>query len=144
MSHPRLLPISTHTTLAILINQRPGNSTEAALLKVVNGLFLPLNKGSISVLSLHDFSLEIDTIDHPILVHLLHTDLGFTDTVLHWFSSYPTDATHYISLPNHYFPIAPVLSGVPQGSVLCPTLITMYIKRLSAIIVSHYHAPFIC
>ena len=29
--------------------------------------------------------------DHPILVHRLHTDFGFTDAVLQWFSSYLTD-----------------------------------------------------
>ena len=143
-SHPRLLPTSTHTTLAILINQRPGISTETALLKVVDDLFLPLNKGNISVQSLLDISLAIDTIGHPILVRRLNTDFGFTDTVLQWYLSYPTDPTQYISLPNLYFAFAPVLSGVPQGSVLGPVLFTMYTKPLSAIIVSHYHAPFIC
>ena len=84
-----------------------------------------------------DFSSEFDTIDHPILVHRLHTDLGFTDAVLQWFSSYLTDRTHYVSLSNHCSDFAPVHSGVPQGSVLGPILITMYTKPLSAIIDSH-------
>ena len=74
---------------------RPGHSTEKSLLKVVNNLFLSLNKGNISVLALLDFSSAFDTIDHPILVHRLHTDFGFTDAVLQWFSSYLTDRTHY-------------------------------------------------
>ena len=133
---------------------RPGHSTETALLKVVNDLFLSLNKGNISVLALLDFSSAFDTIDHPsssrkvqlqksedkrypILVHRLHTDFGFTDTVLQWFPSYLTDRTHYVSLSNHCSAFTHVHSGVPQGSVLGPILITMYIKPLSAIIDSH-------
>ena len=59
---------------------RPGHSTETALLKVVNDPFLSLIKGNISVLALLDFSSAFDTTDHPILVHRLHTDFGFTDT----------------------------------------------------------------
>ena len=84
-----------------------------------------------------DFSSAFDTIDHTILVHRLHTDFGFTDTVLQWFSSYLTDRTHYVSLSNHCSDFAPVHSGVTQCSVLGPMLFTMYIKPLSAIIDSH-------
>ena len=116
---------------------RPGHSNETALLNVVNDLSISLNKGNISVLALLYFSSAFDTIDHPILVHRLHTHLGFTDAVLQWFSSYQTDRTHYVSLSNHCSDFAPVHSGVPQGSVLCPILFTMYTKPLSAIIDSH-------
>ena len=87
---------------------RPGHSTETALLKVVIDLFLSLNKGNISVLALLDFS---SAIDHPILVHRLHTDFGFTDAVLQWFSPYLTDRTHYVSLSNHCSSFVPVHSG---------------------------------
>ena len=100
-------------------------------------MFLSLNKDNISVLALLDFSSVFDTIDHPILVHCLHTDFGFADTVLKWFSSYLTDRTHYVSLSNHFSAFAPVHSGVPKGSVLGPMHVTMYIKPLSAIIDSH-------
>ena len=59
----------------------PDQSTEAALMKVVNDLLLSPNKGYISVISLLDFSSAFDTIDHSLLVHRLHTDFEFTDTV---------------------------------------------------------------
>ena len=111
---------------------RPGHCTETALLKVVNDLFLSLNKGNISVLALLDFSSAFDTIDHPILVHRLHTDFGFTDAVLQLFSSYLTDRMHYV-----YLIIALLLLLYTQGSVLFPILFSMYFKTLSAIIDIH-------
>ena len=104
--------------------------------KVVDDLFLSLDKGNMYMLALLDFS-AFDTIDHSILVHHLHTDFEFTDTVLQYFSSYLTDRTHYVSLSNHCSAFAPVHSGVPQSSVHGPMHFTMYIKPLSAIIDSH-------
>ena len=88
-------------------------------------------------LALLDFSSAFDTIDHPVLVHCLHTDLGFTDTVLKWISSYLTDCTHYVSLSNHCSGFAPVHSDVPRISVPGPIHFFMHIKPLSIIIDSH-------
>ena len=85
---------------------RTGHTTVTALLKVVNDLFLSLNKGNMSILLA--FTSAFDIINHSILVHSLHTDFVFTDAVLQWFSSYLTDRTQYISLSNHCSAFAPV------------------------------------
>ena len=97
------------------------------------------------MLALIDFSSAFDTIERPILVHRHHTDFGFTDAVLQWFSSYLTNRTYDVWLSNHCSAFAPVHSGVLQVSVLGPMHFTMYIKPF----VCHYrlalyHTPFIC
>ena len=66
---------------------RPGHSTETALQIVVNDLFISPIKGSMSVLALLYFFSAFSTIDHSILVHRLHTHLGFTDDVLKFIKS---------------------------------------------------------
>ena len=107
-------------------------------------MFLSLNKGNISVLSLLDFSSALHTIDHPILVHRLHTDFGFTDTVLQWFSSYLADV-HTTSL---YLIIALLLLLytqvflMVQFMALCfsPCILTHFPPLLTHIIIHHSFA----
>ena len=83
-----------------------------------------------------------DMIDHYILEHHLHTDFGFTYTVLQWISSYLTNRSQYVSLSNHWSAFAPVHSSVPQDSVLGPILFTMYAKPLPDIIDLNIHHSF--
>ena len=52
----------------------PCHSTETALLKVVDDLFLSLSNSNMFVLALLSFSSAFDSIDHSTLVHHLHTD----------------------------------------------------------------------
>ena len=80
------------------------------------------------MLSMIDISSAFGTNDHSIHAHRLHTDFGFSYSVLQWFSSYLTDRTHYVSLCNHCSVFA-VHTGVPHGSVLGPILFTMYKKK---------------
>ena len=119
------------------------DETETALQKVVNYLLFSLSKGSMSALALLDFSSAFDTMNHPILVHRLHTDFGITDSPS-IVSSYLTNCAQYVSLSNNCYAFTAVLSGVSQCLVLGLIRFSMYIKPLSAIIYLHYHTPFIC
>ena len=65
-----ILPVLSYLNSHNLYNTfqsayRPGHSAEAALLKVVDDLFLSLNKGNMIILSL--YSVSILTLDLPIL-----------------------------------------------------------------------------
>ena len=64
---------------------RPGNSTETALLKVVNDLILAMDDSKLSVLVFLDLFAAFDTIDHDILLHHLQHVFGIQGTVLSWF-----------------------------------------------------------
>ena len=135
MSYTKFLPISTHNHYNTYQSAyRPCLSTETALLKVVNDLFLSLNKDNMSILTLLDIYSAIDTVDHFIRVHRHRTDFGLIDTVLRLSSSYLIDRTQYVSLSDQCFAFAHVHSGVPQGSVHGPTLMYLYNKPLSTII----------
>ena len=92
---------------------RPGNSTKTTLLKVVDGLLLSLDKISMSMLTLLDFYSAFVTTDQSIIACHLHTEFGFTDNVLQWFSSYLTNYTQYVSI--YCSALASTYSGVPQS-----------------------------
>uniref|UniRef100_A0A3B3H962 Reverse transcriptase domain-containing protein n=1 Tax=Oryzias latipes TaxID=8090 RepID=A0A3B3H962_ORYLA len=113
------------------------NSTETALLKIVNDLRLNYDSQKLSVLVLLDLSAAFDTVDHQILLDRLSSLVGLSGNVLKWFYSYLTDRHFYVSMDTCSSGIHEISCGVPQGSILGPILFNLYMLPLGEVIRRH-------
>ena len=116
---------------------KTGHSTETALLCIKNDIHTSLSKGMPTALVLLDLSAAFDTIDHKTLLDRLSSWFGLGGAVLEWFSSYLTGRIQSVKVGDTLSDPAILLSGVPQGSVLGPTLFSLYTTPLSNIISRH-------
>ena len=112
---------------------RVGHSTESALLRVSNDILRGVDSGNRVVLLLLDLTAAFDTVDHNILIDRLRDQVGIQGLALKWFSSYLKDRTLSVSLGDYFSSIAPLVCGVPQGSILGPILFSLYMLPLGSI-----------
>ncbi len=136
----------SHTGLSIRCPSSPTSismvhstehSTESALLKMFNDILLAVDSGKNTVLLLLDLTAAFDTVDHNILLCRLEHLFGIRGIALQWLNSYIRDRSFSVELGKFSSSVAPIICGVPQGSILGPFLFNLYMRPLGDIIRRH-------
>ena len=67
---------------------RKGYSTETSLMKMTNDIFWSMERKQVTAVIVLDMSADFDTIDHDLLLDILHKRFGIAENVLQWYQSY--------------------------------------------------------
>ena len=108
---------------------KTNHGCETLLITINNDILKAFDIGRCTILLLLDLSAAFDTVDHDRLLEILFHEIGLRGVALRWFHSYLLHRRQAVNIKGQISDFLDIPFGVPQGSVLGPTLFNIYVRN---------------
>ena len=109
-------------------------SCETSLLKLTNDILWNVENKQVTALVMMDLSAMFDTVDHKLLLEILHHRYSISNDALKWYDNYLRPRGFKVCVGNSYSKERPLTFSVPHGSCSGAVIFIAYIESLSDII----------
>ena len=112
-------------------------STDSCLLDLTDFIMKEIDEGHLCEMVLLDLQRAFDTVNHCLLISKLEA-LGLSSIPLGWVKSYLSGREKVVKVTGSLSQAKPMSCGVPQGSVLWPLLLLLYINDMKDACPCHF------